>query len=306
MSERLASFVGFATNSAKDGEKVAFAFISNCKDSTIAEEHRNVMMQSVLDDVVYPEVFKLIKEGKLEANFGLRRAHILLYSDKSRNEILLNDNVRIKSLVKFKTSNKFSVGDAVHEEDIEDILGLFPNDKNDPNAAHIMLIKLVNRWYFAFDLIYDRERIRKRFETAKLFFQVSNHCFEQKLWGPLADNLFSSTELTIQSILLLHHNPKFSLNQSHEDTEKLFNSYAENGNVDVSFAKNYTKLFELRKQGRYLTGVHKKEFSVEESEAKEYLETTKKTIEFADSLFQRINFSRNAPFGEYIDFGISK
>jgi hypothetical protein len=61
---------------------------------------------------------------------------------------------------------------------------------------------------------------------------------KKKLWGPFADTLFSATELAVQSILLLHHDPRFSTNQNHEETNSLFSVYAENGNIDTRFSKH--------------------------------------------------------------------
>lgn len=297
------SLVGFATNSAKDGEKVGFIFQLNCTDQ-FDEIGRMSILQSLLDDLVYPEVMLQIKEGKLDLPFNLRKAHLLLYSDESRNEILLNNKVRIKGLVKFQDGRSVKIGEIVNEENIQEILGLYPDEKNDPNAAHIMMIKVQRKWYFAFDLIYDRERIRKRFEGSRKFMITAEHCQKENLWGPFADNLFSATELAIQSILLLHHNPKFSLNQSHEDTHELVKAHADNGNIDTEFVKNYEKLFELRKKGRYLTGVHAKDFTLSDLDAKQYYDTTKRLIEYTEKFFERINFSRKVPNGDYLSFGI--
>jgi uncharacterized protein (UPF0332 family) len=298
------SFMGFAMNAAKDGEKVSVAFQMNCKDNN-DEATKSTIGQNILTDFIYPEIQRRVKEGKVDAEFKPYKVHLLMYSDETRNEILLNDDVRIKGLVKFRDGISPTLGQIIKGEDIEDILGLYPNEKNDPNAAHIMLVRTNNKWHFACDLIYDKERVRKRFDTAKEFLKVAEFCFKEKLWGPLCDNLFSAAELTVQSILLIHHNPFFSTNQDHEKTRELFTNHAENGNTDVEFAKNHTKLWELRKQGRYLTGVNKKNFTIEENEAQKLLDITKRMIEETEKLFKQVNFDRKTPAGNYVDFGIS-
>src|SRR5207249_2044807 len=99
------------------------------------------------------------------------------------------------------------------------------------------------------------------------FLKVASNAKEQKLWGPFVDNLFSSTELAIQSRLLVHHYPGFATNQSHDETIELFSGYAENGNIDLKFKDHYKSLDGLRKRGRYLNGLHGKDFRIEESEA---------------------------------------
>jgi hypothetical protein len=298
------SFMGFAMNAAKEGEKVSIAFQMNCKDS-LDEVMKTSIGQNILTDFVYPEIQRRVKEGKVDAEFKPYKAHLLMYSDETRNEILLNDDVRIKGLIKFRDGLNPTSGQIIKGEDIEELLGLYPNEKNDPNAAHIMLVRIGIKWYFACDLIYDRERVRKRFDTAKEFLKVAEFCFNEKLWGPFCDNLFSATELTVQSILLIHHNPFFSTNQDHDKTRELFTAHAENGNTNVEFAKNHTKLWELRKQGRYQTGVNKKNFSIEENDAQKLLDVTKRMITENEKLFEIVNFERKTPTGNYIDFGIT-
>jgi HEPN domain-containing protein len=227
----------------------------------------------------------------------------MMYADESRNEVLLNDEVRIKAHVRFKDGKKFNAGENVTQGDIEEILGLYPSEKNDPNAAHIMLVKLKNRWYFACDIIYDRMRVRKRFETAKQFLKMANYSMDQKLWGPMVDNMYSAAELAIQSILLLRHYPRFSTNQDHEQTRRLFTAYAENGNTDIRFAKHYDRLTELRSQGRYLNGVHNNAFRISESKAKELLALTAEIIDHVKKLLASVDVSRKPKAGEYIAIG---
>ena len=297
--------MGFAMNAANSGEKVSVASQMNCKDG-IDDAIKISIAQNILTDLIYPEIQTRVKNCEIDAGYKPYKIHLLMYSDETRNEILLNDDVRIKGLIKFSDGLKPTVGQIIKGEDIEEILGLYPNDGNDPNAAHIMIVRINNKWHFACDLIYDRERVRKRFDTAKEFLKVSEFCFKEKSWGPFCDNLFSATELTVQSILLMHHNPFFSTNQDHEKTRELFTAYAENGNIDAEFAKNHAKLWELRKQGRYLTGVHKTSFNMEDNYAQNLLNTTKRMIEETEKLFERVNFNRKTPIGDYVDFGISK
>lgn len=80
---------------------------------------------------------------------------------------------------------------------------------------------------------------KSRFELAKQFLKVARYCLEQKVWGAYVDNLHSASELAIQSILLLHHNPKFSLKQTHPDTHTLFSEHAKLGNIDIKFSDHY-------------------------------------------------------------------
>ena len=299
------SFMGFAlTGAKKKGDMVVIGFQFNIDDG-LEEFRKTSMAQHVLDDFVYPEIFRRIKEGVIQPVFRVNKAHVLMYSDYSRNDVLLNDEVKIKSNVKFAPNKVFKKGDEVKQGDIVDVLGLYPNQKNDPNAAHIMLMKFDGNWKFAADMIFDREKVRKRFSSADSFLQSAQINLQKKLWNPFIDNLFSVTELTAQSILLLRHYGKYSLKQSHEKTFLLFKGYCDTGNMPIKFFEHYKKMYELRKKARYLQGVHGKRFTIKKSDAEKYLLTTKEMMNHTNILLKGIDFRRKPKDGEYIDLGIS-
>jgi len=296
------SIYGFAVNEAKDGEKVGIALQVNCDDPRF-QEGLPFMATSILDDLIYPEVMLRIEAKKLSSDFRLWRAHIIMSTDESRNEILLNDEVRLKGLVNFKDGKQFEPGQPVQASDIKDILALYPNDKNDPNVAHIMLVKLQNRWYFACDLIYNKKKVGNRFELSKQFLKTAENCMKDKSWGPMVDNLFSATELAAQSILLLHPYPGFSMRQDHDQTRKLFTAYAENGNIDIKFSKHFTKLDELRPQGRYLNRVANKGFKLDRTKAQELLNVTRQMIDQVGDWLETVDLTRKPKSGHYIAIG---
>lgn len=165
------------------------------------------------------------------------------------------------------------------------------------------MLKVLGVWYCSYDLIYDRKRVSARFNLAKCFLKGATYCLETGLWGPFVDTLYSGTELAIQSIFLLHHNPKFSLNQTHEETRKLFTNDASLGNIDTKYSDHYIKLDELRKKGRYLNGMHGKEFSIKDSEARELLKTSNELLSYVEDLLKSIDLSKKPTVGEYIAVG---
>lgn len=296
------SFFGFALNSAQDGEPVSIGFQFNVTGALKPENPEAMVLQN-LENFVYPEIMRRIKKGQLEPDFRLINAQILLFSDYTQNDVMLNDEVRLKLLVKFAKEKSFQKGDPVKNEDIDEVLGIYQDERNNPNAAHIMLVKLKNKWYFAADLIYDREKVRNRFSTAKDFLESVKNNLENKLWGPFIENLFGVTELTIQSILLLRHYNKYSLKQSHKETRDHFQGYCKNGNAPITFSEHYVKLSGLRKKGRYTQGTHGKPFSLKEDEARELLERTLEIIEYSTRVFETVDLLRKPRKGEYIQIG---
>jgi len=297
------SFYGFAlTGAKKKGDRVIIGFQFNVSDEH-SKESKLSMTQRILDDLVYPEIMRRVAAKKLDPSFRLYKAHVILFSTYSRNDVLLNDEVRIKGNIQFAKGKTFQPGEPVSQKDIDQILGLYPSEKNDPNAAHIMLIKIRSDWYFAVDLIFDREKVKKRFYSADTFLKSSEINLKKKLWSPFVDNLFSATELAIQSSLLLRHYEGYSRRQSHKKTREIFEGYCKTGNAPMTFLEHYVRMFELRKKGRYLTGVHSKQFTIKKTEAKQHVAMTKELIAHTNHLLQIVDYNRRPKPGDYIGFG---
>jgi hypothetical protein len=62
-------------------------------------------------------------------------------------------------------------------------------------------------------------------------------------------------------------------------------------------------LIELRKKGRYLIGLHNRNFIVKESDAAEMLAVTRDLIGQVEKLLSSIDYFQKPPIGEYIKFG---
>ena len=126
--------------SGKSGDTVKIVTSLNCRDP-YPPERRLLLIQQDLDDLVYPEVIARARNGTLPNNFVLTKAHVLMYGDESRNEVLLNDEVRFLAHILTKDGKELRPG-PVTDDNISDVAGLYPSEKNDPNAAHIMLLRI--------------------------------------------------------------------------------------------------------------------------------------------------------------------
>lgn len=249
----LKSFSGFAlTGAKKKGDLVTIGLQFNVDDNQ-PQLSKLIMTQHILDDIVYPEVVKRVKEDSKRSAFPLRFAHIMMFSDETKNRIFLNEEVKIKARVEL--TRELQAGDEVRVVDIKEIFSLYPLEKVDKNAANILLVKLKEKWYFAADLIYDREKVGQRYDLAHSFFKLAKLAVSEEHWGPLIDTLYTVTELCIQSILLLTFYEGYSLKQSHPKTMQLFEEFCKNGNFDIKFFKHYKILYSQRKKARYLNGI---------------------------------------------------
>lgn len=296
------SAVGYALTGAKDGERFIFTYKVSCEDARIPKEDLDKITEETIKSYAYQELHERAKAGRITLPYPLHDVHVIMYPDESRNEILLNEQVRFVGNVILSPGISPKFKQNMKANEIERILNLYPSRKNDPDAAHIMLTKLNGRWYFACDLIYNRKRVKNRFATARQFLKTADYC-KENLMGPFVDNLFSATELAIQSILLLHHFKKYSLNQSHDDTKKIFREFTSNGNLETKFADHYDTLDDLRDKGRYLNGLHGREFSLQEERASELFDITMELFEKTEERLAQVDLSRKPKAGHYIVFG---
>ena len=159
--------------------------------------------------------------------------------------------------------------------------------------AHVMLLRLRDRWDYASNFVYNSEIARNKFERAKEFFETAKICASQKRWGPMVDNLYSATELAIQSYLLLIHHGKFSIYQDHLSTKEIFFAYTESGNLDPKYKEHFSNLKVLRLQGRYQRGYKGKSFEVKEPETTNLLTLTNDLLDYTKSLLHSKDMSRN-------------
>jgi hypothetical protein len=194
---------------------------------------------------------KRIAKGSLTSDFRLHSIHLVMFRDNSRNEILLNEEVKFMPNVKFKDSKIFKASEMVNFEDIEDILGLYADYTNDTNAGHIMLTKFRDRWYYASELIYELGFSRKLCEMAVSAVNTANENKKNKNWILFLDNLLHICMLSTQAIFILQYNKQFSLKQSHEKNIEYLKGCVNNSNIDPKYSELYKKVFRFRKNVKH-------------------------------------------------------
>lgn len=297
------SLFGFAiTDAKKKGDTVGVGFQFNVSDN-YSKESKLVMIQNILDTFAYPEVMKRIEAGKIDSKFRIRYVQILMYSDHKKNEILLNDEVRLILNITFKDKKSFNLNEIVTFDKIDKILGIYPSSKNHPNAAHIMLVNINRKWYFAANLVYNRKSVEEKFSVSHDYMKVVKNALEESNWNPLVDNLFTVTELSVQCILELHHHNKHSHTQTHPSTRKLFKAFCENRNAPIEFFNHYEQLVIERKKARYLRGTHGKKYSLTKNKAENYLGTTNNMLKYTENLLKMIDIYSKPSQGQYIAIG---
>lgn len=290
---KFSSITGVSLSHAKKGETVKISYRLNCKDE-IQGLDKFVIARNNLEDLIYPEIMKRVKRGQLSPKFKLRKAHVLMFSNELRNSILLNG--RTKFLVEVKLNEGANVNQSIGEDQIKDVLGIYPKAQVDPNAAHIMLFKFKGNWLISYDFIYNSKRARNNIEIAKKEVKDSMKLYQGRKFMSFVQKQCRAVKLCIQSILALN-NSKLSFRTNSALLEQLFFAYATNKNIDVKFSEHFKKLLDLRNKG-----VHKVNKYFENSEESRYiLNMTNDLIEHSEKILNAVNFYRNPPSGIYID-----
>jgi uncharacterized protein (UPF0332 family) len=292
------SFYGFSLHGAKEGEKVRIAFRINCGNKR-SEEERMMHIANILDNFAYPEIMRRIKDHRISSNYKLHSVDLVMYQNSNRNEILLNEEVRFLPNVKYKVNKPFKPGQLVMPEDIEEILGLYPEAINDPNAGHIMLTKFRENWYYACDLIYGLETSKQLCEKAEASIKSAHDNMNEMRWILVLDKLLHVCMFSTHAIQILQYDKNFSLKQCYQKNIDYLSIDAKNGNIDPKYTELYNRIFELRKKIKYLLSVSGKNKVKEE--INKLVRLTSAFLDQVKHVVQSLTYSR-MPALNYIKY----
>ncbi len=288
------TFTGFALESVNAGEKkvAKLGYQINIQDN-IDIETKLRLIQNTLDNYVYPEIINRVERGQLKSTFRLTKAHVLLYTRHAKNKILLENEVMFNANCIWNEPDKIEIGKPVLGKEIKKLKKIFPRENYDTNAAQIMLVKMSYGWEIAVDLIFDRNKVKERINKSKRYFKSAENNLKDKNWDPFIDDIWTSTELAVQSILLIHYMGDYSVKQTHEQTLKLFKGHCEHNNSPKEFSKHYEKMHSLRNPARYVTN-KEIEFKIELDEGEQYFQSTKKLLEYVENMLKIIDLNRKS------------
>lgn len=242
-----------------------------------SEEVSSRIFQQFMDMFIRPEIERRQEKGQLPMPFELKAAQIVFFPDGRDTQIRLNSEVRAIAKVKLKPSITKKAGEPIYENEVEGLkeINLFQED--DADCGHATLIRIADSWIIAFDFRYNKTLSRKHMETAWEFYESAEFSFNRRNMRAFIDDLFSATELTARSVLLVLPDPKFRKKASHAFIQMRYNSFAKLGNVNPAYCKVFNKLSGLRDRARYL----RDSFWISKTEARNLLDTAKKMMQDA-------------------------
>jgi hypothetical protein len=287
---------------ANSGEKTRVALRINCNNE-ISEDGKLKIISDILDNFAYPELARQIRDNEISPDSKLENVHLVMYSDQKRNEILFNQKVRFLVNPKYKDNKQVRSGQIVELTDIDEIMGIYPDSTNDPNAGHIMLTKFKEDWYFACDLIYNINISKKICENSNFYISNARKHMQEHRWTLFIDNLLFACMLLVQSIFILQFNTAFTLKQTHAKYLDLLLSHTKNGNIDSMYANHYTELFEQRKKMKHsqnsINTIH-----INKKVARKFMNMTRNFFNYTYKFVNDLASSRT-PQVNYIQFQFS-
>ena len=294
------TFTGFALEEAEKGGMTSLGIQFNESDN-VDGELKNTLIQNILHDYVYPEILHRVYNHELNPTYKPNLVHILLNTQHSKNKILLGKEINFLANFTLKDDRPLNDKEPVNFDEIQKITKIFPRENYMGNSAHIMLLRYKSKWLAGIDLVFDRLKIKTKMKSARDFLDTADYDLKQKKWAPFVTNTWRATELMVQSFLLFRYQGDFSRNQDHETTKKLFKSFCDHGNAPSKFWNCYDKLFVMYKPASYGTGT-KGDFKIEETMARELLDTAFEMLDFVNKTLDAIDKNRKSSNEKTIGF----
>ena len=241
------SIVGVALRSAKKGDSADILTQFELYRGEQLSQGDGIFAQNViyrlLSDHVYPLILRVSEEWPEPRDFGLYAVQIVMHSKEELNDVLVNEDVRLRVLC--QTSRKdIKAGDYVLLKDIDEIVSISDVDR-DPNTATISMLHVNGKWFGKFDVIYNRGIAHQKLKLALKFLNDSTR--EDVSLEVRYNSLWSGCELLAESALLLHNMLKPKSN--HKSIRKGLEQLLKNHNLP--YIKEYIEIAQIRESLRY-------------------------------------------------------
>lgn len=238
------------------------------------EEITKRVFQQIKDLWIIPEIERRKNLNGLPNDFKLRSAQIIFSLDRGWNKVRLNEEV--KAIARFKINRPIKKGEAVYEDDIDDVAKIELTD-DDKNCAHITLLSFKNELVIWFDARYNKNRSKEHIDASKEFYESAKDNLEKSRLRPFFECAFASAELSAKATLLLLPDKSIRYGKNHKDRISRFENWTELGNAPKEHSNVLTRLSSLRPSARYLCST---EFRKENPD--KIVQTLKEMIEFAE------------------------
>jgi uncharacterized protein (UPF0332 family) len=223
-------------------------------DFELSDECGSTLFKQAMDIWIAPEVKRRQEAGILKVPLDLRSAQVIFSPDGMATQVRINSEVKAIAQMKLKPGISKKAGEWISSSEVDGIGHIKLTEEDNPDCGHITLVNFNNEWILYFDLRYNKASSMKHVEVAEQFYMTAKFSFNQKNWNTFADNLFSSAELAVKSLLLSTPDADFKRKTSHAMIQTKFNKFARLGNIKPEYRDTFNKLSGSRTNARYLRG----------------------------------------------------
>ena len=223
------------------------------------------LLKNLMEVFINPE----IKKRGLNGSFVLRTAQIILIPGKPPI-VRLNDEIKAIADVKLTDGISKSQGEKIYLHEIEDVTKIKLLDDERQKYGHFTIIRVKDKWSIAFDTRWNRDAAEAYIRMAEEFLETSKGCLKDKKYRACVDNLFSASELIVNSSLIIMFPTK---NMKHDGIRRTYEKIS----PKEEYKKTLNKLHGLRHPARY----DKKDFNITEEECIELTKKVEEMIEYS-------------------------
>ena len=201
------------------------------------------VIHRLLSDHVYPLILRVSEEWPEPRDFGLYAVQIVMHSREELNDVLVNEDVRLRVLCQLEGKGARE-GDKVLVKDVKEIVSIAEVDR-DPDVAAISLLRVRGQWFGKFDVIYNRGTAHQKLKRALKFLNDSTR--EDASLEGRYNSLWSGCELLAESALLLHNmlKPKSTHKSIRKGLEQLLKNH------NMPYIEEYVEIEQIRDSLRY-------------------------------------------------------
>jgi hypothetical protein len=210
-------------------------------------------------------------------------AQIIFYPDGRPPVVRLDGEVAAEFVVTVRNPRPRAVGDALSMDEIDSIDDIRLSDTEDPDCAHVTMLRRGVTWYMRFNFHYNRGLARKHLTIAREFLACAAGARRRKHWAAYLDNLFSAAELSARAELLHAPDPAFRAKATHKGIQARYCGWARLGNTAPEYATALNRLASLRERYRYLRETN----ALAAADARTLSRTVKQMVEGSESRIGR-------------------
>ena len=214
----------------------------------LSEDFLRGVLQNTIEVWVTPEVVRRVAEGRLPHTFDLTAAQVVFNVGAP---VVVRLNAEVRGLMKATAARDLEAGEVVLGHDIADIESMELLPDSDPNAAHVTIIRIRDKWWVWFDRRYNAERTAQLRTRAREFLDTAASALDRGALAPFAENLWAAVELLAKAWLMYGPDEALLNAKTHRYIVGRYNLSRKDGAVDPRFASLLNELTQMRDAARY-------------------------------------------------------